>query len=266
MTTTLPSFELEAFNTATESENKIHDDVVAASFGFSGGLVPGVEVYAYLCHPAIELWGDRFLSSSEVSVRFGAPIYDGEPVEIKATLDDGTLHAEAHSRNGMQASLEARLREEEISPPATTAAPLPALRPIASPAAFETGEALGSFTRRCRAEDLIQYLAEVQDPRSSVIGLNGVHPGWLLRLANDVLMENVILGPWIHVGSTVNHLRSLPIGQAVRVESHANRHYEHKGHLFVVLDVVIFAEDGPEVAWIEHTAIYEPRQVRARTS
>lgn len=266
MTTTLPSFELEAFNTATASENKIHDDAVAASFGFSGGLVPGVEVYAYLCHPAIELWGERFLSSSEVSVRFGAPIYDGEPVEIRATLNDGTLHAEAHSANGIQASLEARLRDGEISPPVTAAAPLPAMRVVASPATFEAGTALGSLTRRCSAEDLSRYLDEVQDPGSPVTGLDTVHPGWLLRLANDVLTENVILGPWIHVGSTVNHLRSLPVGQAVRVESHTNRHYEHKGHLFVVLDVVVFAENGPEVAWIEHTAIYEPRQVRTRTS
>jgi len=42
---------LVAFNTATASANKIHDDTVAASLGFRGGLVPGVDVYAYLCHP-----------------------------------------------------------------------------------------------------------------------------------------------------------------------------------------------------------------------
>jgi hypothetical protein len=48
---------LRARNTATRSENKMHDDAVAASYGFAGGLVPGVDVYAYLCHlPAAE-WG-----------------------------------------------------------------------------------------------------------------------------------------------------------------------------------------------------------------
>ena len=43
-------YALDAFNTATESANKIHDDTVAKNLGFRGGLVPGVDVYAYLCH------------------------------------------------------------------------------------------------------------------------------------------------------------------------------------------------------------------------
>jgi hypothetical protein len=37
-----------AYNISVASENKIHDDAVAKQFGFEGGLVPGVEVYAYM--------------------------------------------------------------------------------------------------------------------------------------------------------------------------------------------------------------------------
>src|SRR3954453_96570 len=37
-----------AFNTDTASSNRIHDDATARRFGFRGGLVPGVDVYAYL--------------------------------------------------------------------------------------------------------------------------------------------------------------------------------------------------------------------------
>ena len=51
------SYEVVAFNTATLSDNKIHDDEVASRFGFTGGLVPGVDVYAYLTHPPAEAWG-----------------------------------------------------------------------------------------------------------------------------------------------------------------------------------------------------------------
>lgn len=32
--------EVVACNTATESTNRMHDDAVAATFGFRGGLVP----------------------------------------------------------------------------------------------------------------------------------------------------------------------------------------------------------------------------------
>ena len=39
-----PTHTLRASNEATESENKIHDDTVAAQYGFRGGLVPGVSV------------------------------------------------------------------------------------------------------------------------------------------------------------------------------------------------------------------------------
>ena len=38
---------LVAFNTATASENKMHDDEVAGRFGFTSGLVPGVDVFGY---------------------------------------------------------------------------------------------------------------------------------------------------------------------------------------------------------------------------
>ena len=41
-----PPFTLQAHNTAVASENRMHDDAVAREYGFSGGLVPGVDVYA----------------------------------------------------------------------------------------------------------------------------------------------------------------------------------------------------------------------------
>lgn len=46
----LMAHHVEAYNVSRASENKIHDDAVARQFGFSGGLVPGAEVYAYRTH------------------------------------------------------------------------------------------------------------------------------------------------------------------------------------------------------------------------
>ncbi|HEX4819789.1 MAG TPA: hypothetical protein VFV00_06240, partial [Acidimicrobiales bacterium] len=57
----ITGWELFAHNTATESNNKIHDDAVARKLGFTGGLVPGVDVYAYLTHPPVEAWGLEWL-------------------------------------------------------------------------------------------------------------------------------------------------------------------------------------------------------------
>src|SRR3982074_3619656 len=47
MTSRLEAYRVQAYNTAKLSENKMHDDTVAKRFGFSGGLVPGVDVMAY---------------------------------------------------------------------------------------------------------------------------------------------------------------------------------------------------------------------------
>ena len=50
MTSRLEPYRVTAYNTSKQSENKIHDDTVARRFGFSGGLVPGVDVMAYMIH------------------------------------------------------------------------------------------------------------------------------------------------------------------------------------------------------------------------
>jgi len=38
---------------AAASANKIHDDTVAQQYGFRGGLVPGVSVYASMTYPLV---------------------------------------------------------------------------------------------------------------------------------------------------------------------------------------------------------------------
>src|ERR1700745_2299544 len=60
-TAALGPYRVEAFNTAKASENKIHDDAVARRFGFGGGLVPGVDVYAYMAHQPVARWGCAWL-------------------------------------------------------------------------------------------------------------------------------------------------------------------------------------------------------------
>jgi len=62
----LPPYTVVAHNTSSDSENKIHDDAVARRFGFGGGLVPGVDVYAYMAHLPVALWGRAWLARGAV--------------------------------------------------------------------------------------------------------------------------------------------------------------------------------------------------------
>src|SRR5262249_22652530 len=67
----LGPYRVEAFNASKESENKIHDDAVARRFGFKGGLVPGVDVYAYMTHLPVTRWGRGWLERRSEERRGG---------------------------------------------------------------------------------------------------------------------------------------------------------------------------------------------------
>src|ERR1700676_3125174 len=63
----LGPYRLSAYNTAHDSDNKIHDDAVARRFGFDGGLVPGVDVYGYMTHLPVMRWGRAWLERGTAS-------------------------------------------------------------------------------------------------------------------------------------------------------------------------------------------------------
>src|SRR4051812_17825699 len=84
MTAPLAPYRVKAFNTAHDSENKIHDDATAKRFGFGGGLVPGVDVYGYMSHMPVMRWGRAWLERGTAECRFLKPVYDGETATVTA--------------------------------------------------------------------------------------------------------------------------------------------------------------------------------------
>ena len=262
---TLPPRTIVAYNTATESENKIHDDEVANQLGFTGGLVPGVDVYAYACAPAISHWGIQFMDRGRISLRLAAPVFDGETVETIAEIDgNDTLRATVESPTGRCAILEATLAPDTTTAPPSqpqTSGPIPSDRPAASPEVFDALKVMGSYSVTHTEADAVEYLSDIR-AESTTSDLGVVHPGWLLRQANYVLSNNVTLGPWIHVGSEITHHRAVRLGETIEIRACVNRHYEHKDHRFVVLDVSMIDQAGTTVCSVVHTAIYEPRQLR----
>src|ERR1041384_8661942 len=87
----IETWSVKAFNTAKQSENKMHDDAVAQRFGFSGGLVPGVDVMAYMMHPPVAKWGRAFLERGLIEARFLRPVYAGEIAVVRAEEKEGVL-------------------------------------------------------------------------------------------------------------------------------------------------------------------------------
>src|SRR3954451_19972016 len=109
MTSRLEAYRVTAYNTSKQSENKIHDDTVARRFGFSGGLVPGVDVMAYMMHLPVAKWGREFLERGVIEARFVKPVYDGEIAELTGEDSNGALAIEVQSRGGLCATGSASL-------------------------------------------------------------------------------------------------------------------------------------------------------------
>ncbi|ANK80376.1 MAG: hypothetical protein TEF_05905 [Rhizobiales bacterium NRL2] len=260
------AYEVAAFNTATASENRIHDDSVAKKFGFQGGLVPGVDVYAYMTRAAVIRFGAAFLARGMIECRFGKPLYDGETARIEARDDaDGRLAIALSARDTELAHATAWLAEP-AEPPLpeqypTAELPAPDARPPASAQSLPEGAALGTIRETADGAGQQSYRADVRETHPLYTETGAVHPGFLLRRANSALKDNVRLGPWIHVGSTVRHFAPLQAGGDLETRARVARRYDHKGHGFVELDVALFSE-GRAIARIDHVAIYEPRQVR----
>ena len=261
-----PSYRITAKNTAVQSENKMHDDTVAASFGFKGGLVPGVEVYAYMTRAPAERWGMTWLENGSMRARLLKPVYDGEEITVDHVEDgpESITVTVTNSNGDVCATGGAERTYPGVSVPTPPRKELPQSRPPADEGSLEVGTLLGTYDAGFHADRAGEYLEQVGETLPLYTEQRVAHPGWLIRMANWVLTSNVRLGPWIHVETSTHHLgRAVHDGERVEVRATVADRYEHKGHKFVVLDEVFLAA-GREVSYVRHTAIYEPRRERAR--
>lgn len=255
------AYRVHAFNSARESENKIHDNAVAKRFGFTGGLVPGVDVYAYMMHAPVEHFGRAWLERGTAECRFPKPVYDGDGAVVIAEPADAGLKLRVESHGEVCGTGFAGLSEPAAPPPPD------AFREVtpredrlpADEASLAPGTWLGMRPLLLTDEFAANYLRDVRetDPIYAREGL--AHPGMILRTGNWVLSHNVVLGPWMHVGSTVRNLKLARIGDEITARARVSANYERKGHRFVELDVLVLANADP-VARLAHVAIYQPRQ------
>ncbi|WP_334499285.1 hypothetical protein [Bradyrhizobium sp. AZCC 1678] len=262
---TIEPYRVQAYNTAKQSENKMHDDTVAKRFGFSGGLVPGVDVMAYMMHQPVAKWGRAFLERGFIDVRFLKPVYDGEMAELTAGESNDVLSIEVQSRDELCATGTASL---PASAPAVSIADYKEVAAVAerrpvSGASYELGKWLGTTPRDWAGEAAAGYLADIRaaDPIYTKEGLG--HPGLLQRVMNRALVDNAILGPWIHVGSRMQLLSAAKVGDVITARAKVIGNYDKKGHRFVELDALVVANGKTPLAHCHHIAIYQPREQAA---
>ncbi|MGA8398975.1 MAG: MaoC/PaaZ C-terminal domain-containing protein [Stellaceae bacterium] len=259
------SYSVEAFNTAKASENKIHDDEIAKKFGFGGGLVPGAIVYAYMTHLPIERWGRAWLERGAAECRFSKPVYDGDRVTVTAVERDGILDISLECRGVVCATGTAAL--PDVAPPPALAdfrdVPQWSSRPPADQTSLAVGTWLGIDPLAVTSELVAQYAGDVREASPLYAREGLLHPVLVPHIGNFALNRNVTLGPWMHVGSKIQHFAPARLGDSLTVRARVVANYEHKGHLFVDLDALIVANNSAPIARTGHISIYRPRQLAA---
>ena len=109
-----------------------------------------------------------------------------------------------------------------------------------------------------------QYLADVREslPLYAAEGL--VHPGMILHIGNWALRHNVVLGPWMHVGSRIEHFAAAKIGDEALGQGAGHRQLPEEGPpLCRSRRAGGDANRTTPVARIAHISIYRPRQLAA---
>jgi acyl dehydratase len=265
MTSRLETYRVEAYNTAKLSENKMHDNAVAKRFGFSGGLVPGVDVMAYMMHMPVAQWGRAFLEHGLIEARFVKPVYDGETAGVSAVDNEGVLTLEVESHGEICATGTASL---PVSAPSLALADFTAVGAVSerkpvSVSSYEVGRWLGTVPRDWAGAAAKEYFADIRETDPIYARENLGHPGVLQRVMNKVLVDNAILGPWIHVGSRMQLLSAAKAGDEITARAKVIGNYEKKGHRFVELDALVVANGTTPVAHCWHIAIYQPREQAA---
>ncbi|MGA7809510.1 MAG: hypothetical protein WCB02_33435, partial [Bradyrhizobium sp.] len=136
-------------------------------------------------------------------------------------------------------------------------------RKPASVSSYRVGQWLGTLPRAWSGDAARQYLADIRETDPLFAREHLGHPGLLQRVMNKVLVDNAILGPWIHVGSKMQLLSAAMTGDEITARAKVTGNYEKKGHRFVELDALVVANGTTPLAHCQHIAIYQPREQAA---
>ncbi len=264
MMSALPVYQVSAYNTAKSSENKIHDDATAKRFGFKGGLVGGVHVYAYMSHMPVARWGRAWLERGTGEARFGKPVYEGDIAAVSAVDDADGMSLQVDSGGVLCATGHAAL--PTMAPASINLADFKAVaaranRVAADEQSLKIGDWLGMNPLTVTQDYQIQDIQDTRETDPLYLKEGIVHSGTVLRCCNWALSHNVILPAWMHMGSVVQNLSLARVGDTLNVRAAVTKNYEHKGHKWVEIDALVVADDARPIARVTHIAIYRPRQL-----
>src|SRR6185312_10601837 len=151
---------------------------------------------------------------------------------------------------------------ELASPQRRAAEKRPAQLPYLTLENAPIGEDLRPLAVPLSREDATAYALEKQaDGDARWTGPGAVaHPGWIASKMTPLLHHSYDYAPAIHTRSQIQQLTPAPAGQTFTFAGTFREAFERKGHHYAVLDGVMLAQDGEELARLRHTTIFHVRK------
>ena len=192
-------------------------------------------------------------------------VYDGDIATVAAVETAGGLDLRLESQGVVCAVGRASLPDRPPPSPESFAEPPlpPEKRPPAGETSLAVGTLLGIRPLPITRDLVAQCIADLRETETVYLDEGLAHPVIIARTGNWALNHNVVLGPWMHVGSKLQHFVAAHIGDELSVRARVAGNYERKGHRFVDVDVLVLANKHTPLARIAHTAIWLPRQLAA---
>ncbi|MGY6499900.1 MAG: hypothetical protein ACXIVQ_03240 [Acidimicrobiales bacterium] len=253
--------ELTARNTAPDSPNLIHTEA-ARSYGFQGGIVPGLTMYAYLVRPLMDHFGIEWLENGQMETRFRRPVYDGEQITVAIEQVAGQADEVSftmRNADGVDCVVGRAWRERdrpEVDVSSYASIPFDdAPLQDGTPELLGTHPDLKEWVLDTDAGYVADYLAQIEEDHP--IFETTLHPAIVARVSAYIVGRRFNFGPRIHVGVRSRFLATAPVGTPLVGRGRIVRVWEHKGNHYLESDLLVVDENDKPIMQIDSESLFQ---------
>ena len=278
MQTTIKNWSGKAFNQVPHSDNRIHSNEIAKAYGFTGALVPGTTISAYLLHPAVEAWGMDWLQRGFANVKVLSPLYDNANFQVTVKTGGDKENPDSYSAElksgdrlcavaevGLSLNIRAEkgpakrghpVLDEHYKAPEVTRDYMEVLWKKGCPAMQFLWSAEHEIAAYLRDQTSMAALL-----RTDQSGKGGyANPGFLLGCGNRHFASVAKITAWIHMETRSRNFQAVELGTRLLSEMRIIDLFNKKGHEFADCRFNLFhCGTGECVSTIEQRAIYKLR-------
>jgi acyl dehydratase len=258
--------------------NPIHSTEVAKAYGFTGPLVGGVTVWGWSTDTILEALGEGWLAEGWAEYSFRQPVYPGDTLTIKATLNagppSGSWDVEMINESGDACVVgkvglgravwaDELVRPGQMGPTDESPQKGPLTLENAQPGKDWLAMKLEFSEEESREFTTTKQLTD----NPLFLGADAIaHPSWTAGWAEILMRHNFDIPISMHTRSRVQHLKKIATGTAVTGGAHLLDVYERKAHHFVNFDVLMVDQNGSDIAQLRHWTIFKIATLEERAA